>query len=155
MVFGALGSVLVCALARADVAPGPGYVEHCTLARTCPAGKECVLCPADYRDKAQSTSVCNANLGSQGYVKQCQSWGASVWNEIWCRAASDSGATSVTIVPLDASVGTQVPVVHCVDRTSAGCSCSAPGRTRAGDHTIGLILSACGLLLLRRRLSNR
>ena len=60
-----LGCALLGAIARADVAPPPGYVEKCTVERTCPSGKECVLCPADFHDLDSQASVCSKNLGSQ------------------------------------------------------------------------------------------
>jgi hypothetical protein len=111
-VLGSIGVAAGGAIARADIAPPPDYVESCTLEKTCPAGEECVLCPADYRDYS-STPVCEKNLESLSYVKKCKSYGASFWKEVWCRPATGSMDASVTILPIDASVGQTVRVLRC------------------------------------------
>lgn len=137
--------------ARADVAPPPGYVENCTLERTCPVGTECVLCPADYHDSADD-SACSRNLGPLGFAKQCRSAGGSVWDEVWCRPVSRDATTQPD--PPDGSVGQLVArATVCQPKKDEGCSCSTAG---AGGHGLGagqvMISALLGLALRRHRL---
>jgi hypothetical protein len=147
---------VVCMLstrALADVTPEPpGDVEPCSLERTCPAGKACVVCPADYRDFSTSTSVCSASLSPLGFHKQCQSRGASAWDEIWCRPAAGSLEASVTLEPRDASVGAELAVMRCADAsTGSGCaSCGITSSSSAGPPYQALALALLLWLLLRR-----
>jgi hypothetical protein len=151
-------------VARADVAPPAGYVERCTLDETCPLGKECVLCPADFQDVNQRTSVCETNLGSLGFVKQCRSRGASVWREVWCRPVSDALDASVTITPLDGSVWPQselaadhkAPVLQCHAKPGCG-ACRAIGGHNHDSQRIAvfLLVPALSLFMLRRARSAR
>jgi len=83
---GGIVFAMIGTTARADVAPPPGYVENCTLEKQSSADKECVECKASYQDAA----ICEKTYTSQGYAKACQSYGASVWAEIWCRSVSST-----------------------------------------------------------------
>jgi hypothetical protein len=149
---------------RADVAPPHGYAERCTLDETCPLGKECVLCPADFQDVNQHTSVCERNLGSLGFVKQCKSWGASVWTEVWCRPVTGALDASVTIVPLDggsrppseSAADHKVPVVQCHETSGCGSCSTLGGRRHDGPRVaLGLLVPALTLFMLRRARSAR
>ena len=144
---------LTAPLAQADVPPPNGYEERCTLQKSCPLGQECLLCPADYRDEVQDTSVCKRSLGSLGFQKKCQSWGASVWDEVWCRPVSGERDASLAIVPLDA--GTPVddprfdkraPVVVCQPgQDGAGGGCDGCALAQRGKHTASVGLGVLGL----------
>lgn len=69
-------------LAFADIAPPPGYVEQCTVAKQQKAGQECRACGSSFMGRKEC-----AKLGAQGFKEQCRSQGASVWTEVWCRPA--------------------------------------------------------------------
>lgn len=84
-----LGPALVAALtlstlARADIAPPPGFVESCTMKAQSAGGKECMSCAAFYGN----SDHCEESLGSYGFTQGCRTGGASVWSEVWCRPAS-------------------------------------------------------------------
>ena len=77
-----------------DIAPRPGFVEQCTLARQQKAGQECRAC----RSSFQGRKDCE-QLGEQGYSHNCSGSGASVRTEVWCRPApkADLSRTSVLL----------------------------------------------------------
>ena len=79
----------------ADVAPPDGYVEQCTVAKQQGNGNTCIECPNDYRSFATDAGdPCKLQYEGQGYTKACNSYGASVWTEVWCRGgATDAGST--------------------------------------------------------------
>jgi hypothetical protein len=83
-------------LAIADIAPPPGYVEQCTVEKQQAVGKSCVACPNDYRSTFADAgpSACQVQYEPLGYTKACNSYGASVWTEVWCRADPDAGANT-------------------------------------------------------------
>lgn len=148
-----LASVLSVASVRADVTPPDDYDENCTLERTCPNGKECVKCPADFNDSDGCTQ-----LRAHGFAMECQGWGASVWDEIWCRNIPDDDASSAPlIVP-----GSEEPLTLQRCKGSSGsqsvsdCACRAPGTPGKRDHshylTTGL---AAAIVLLVSRIRRR
>ncbi|HEX2731352.1 MAG TPA: hypothetical protein VHM70_07105 [Polyangiaceae bacterium] len=77
--------------ARADVAPPAGFEETCTLDKQARPGQECHQCDAFYGNPEH----CPRSLLGFGFTQTCRTRGASVWSEIWCRAAS----TTATPVP--------------------------------------------------------
>jgi hypothetical protein len=81
-VFGVAGSAL------ADMAPPDGYVETCTVEQQQGAGETCVDCAVDYTD----FDACANTYEPQGYTKSCQTWGASVYTEVFCKAVEDGGS---------------------------------------------------------------
>lgn len=87
---------LVASSAVADIPPPIGYIEQCTPARQQTSGLECVGCSSYFgsRDK------CPDLLIPWDFIKACQSAGASVWTEVWCRPATGE--------PLPESVSKQV-----------------------------------------------
>ena len=76
-------------VAWADVAPPPGYVEQCTLEKQQVQADTCTLCPSSYQDPEK----CKKEWEAKGYEKRCQSRGASVWNEVWCKVGSTKPST--------------------------------------------------------------
>ncbi|MCB9638225.1 MAG: hypothetical protein H6727_04860 [Myxococcales bacterium] len=68
--------------AQADVAPFPGYVERCTIARQQGPNEQCSLCRTYWRQPNR----CSATFASQGFTRRCRTRGGSVWSEVWCRA---------------------------------------------------------------------
>ena len=70
------------ATAFADVAPEDNYVEECTMENMIDGGSECESC-TNSMDENQNSEACVA-LEEQGLIRQCQTYGASFWTEIWC-----------------------------------------------------------------------
>ncbi|TNE92755.1 MAG: hypothetical protein EP330_00635 [Deltaproteobacteria bacterium] len=75
--------LLLATLALADIPPGPDYVETCTVANHARDGRECTSCEGWHGGR----EACEA-LEQQGYEKVCQTAGASVWDEVMCKAGS-------------------------------------------------------------------
>lgn len=66
----------------ADIAPPRGYVEKCSIETQQKSGEQCRLCGASFQGRDECT-----RLTSQGYQERCRTYGASVWQEVWCRLA--------------------------------------------------------------------
>ena len=77
-----LAFLLLIATAFADIAPEDDYVEECTMENMIDGGSECESC-TNSMEENQNSEAC-ATLEAQGLVKQCQTYGASFWTEIWC-----------------------------------------------------------------------
>ena len=77
-----LASLLLITTAFADIAPEDDYVEECTMEYMIDGGSECESC-TNSMGEDQNSEACAA-LETQGLVKQCQTYGASFWTEIWC-----------------------------------------------------------------------
>lgn len=77
---------------RADVPPPSDYVESCTVAKQQTAGKQCVSCNAWHGERDK----CEKSLGTKGYEHVCKGWGASSWDEVWCK----SGAPKQEVAPV-------------------------------------------------------
>jgi hypothetical protein len=161
-----LSAWLIASGVRADEPPPSGYSERCTLQRSCPLGQECVLCPADSGDYGRSVSVCEANLGPLGFKKRCQSWGASVWDEVWCRPVTGASDASVELVAFDAGrpnddprFGKSYPVVTCKPGADGGCDGCALGAGAEPDGgttlTLLTLAATAGLFEARRRWGRR
>lgn len=88
--------LLVASSASADIPPPTGYIEECTPARQQLSGLECVGCSSYFG----SLEKCPDLLVGLGFIKACQSYGASSWTEVWCRPATGE--------PLPESVSKQV-----------------------------------------------
>lgn len=69
-----------CGTATADIAPGPGYVEDCTVAKKEQTGTTCEDCWSG-RD---AEGVCDEFYEGTDFEYVCQTSGATVWNEVWC-----------------------------------------------------------------------
>jgi hypothetical protein len=81
-----------CALpAWADVPPPDDYVETCTVAKQETSTTECLTCRAYYG----ATTRCQTMLEPFCFSKTCKSYGASGWNEVYCRSKN----ASAPIVP--------------------------------------------------------
>ncbi len=77
--------------ARADIPPPSDYVESCTVAKQQTGGTECVACNAWHGERDK----CEKSVGTKGYEHVCKSWGASAWDEVWCK----TGAAKPEVVP--------------------------------------------------------
>jgi hypothetical protein len=140
----ALAALLSAAPAIADIPPPPGYVEQCTPARQQTPGRECVGCGSYHG----SPGKCSSLLASSGFTRECQSRGASVWTEVWCRP------TGGPALPLEAAKEVYTPTTEelaAVAPGHSGCgACAAAGSSGAvwgGGALVGL----AALLWARRR----
>lgn len=123
-----LGALAVTAIAmnalapsaRADIPPGPDYVETCTVEKQTTAGHECQSCNAWHGD----VDACDKTLGKDGYSKACKGWGASSWTEVWCRAKAGE-PTPATTTPPTTDGATTSPAT--APKTAAGGKCAAGG----------------------------
>jgi hypothetical protein len=155
-VLGCIGLAIMSSVANADVAPPDGYVEQCTIEKACPSGKQCLECPGNFEDYS-NPPLCEKTYSAQGYTKACQSWGGSVWTEIWCRPVSGLQSTDSGDLPMDA--GEAVQVVRC-PITAAGAStsgsksnssCSVASGRAGNGRTIGLGLLGFVILFIAIR----
>jgi uncharacterized protein (TIGR03382 family) len=73
--------LLTTMLAFADIAPPPGFIESCTVAKVQTAQTSCVTCKAWYGGHEDCDK-----LKSEGYAKACRTSGASTWTEVMCKA---------------------------------------------------------------------
>jgi hypothetical protein len=86
--------------ARADVPPGPGYIESCTVELQQIGGTECVACGDAYHGDREA---CARKLAPQGYARRCKSRGASVWTEVWCREQKAAAPAPAEVKPAEAT----------------------------------------------------
>ena len=77
-----LAFLLLIPTSFADIAPEDDYVEECTMENMIDGGSECESCTNSMGEN-QNSETCAA-LEEQGLIKQCQTYGASFWTEIWC-----------------------------------------------------------------------
>jgi hypothetical protein len=77
---------LMClvAPATADLPPPPWYVETCTLENQQLPEEECQICHGHFNAR----DGCQKELGPSGYRFRCKAWGASHWDEVWCRPSA-------------------------------------------------------------------
>lgn len=77
----ALAIALSPGLALADIPPPKGYVEQCTVEKACKKGEEGTECRGWHGDP----EGCSNRLSPAGWEARCQTRGASVWTEVFCR----------------------------------------------------------------------
>ena len=111
-------SVWCMAAAVADIAPPPGYVERCTVARVQREnpGQTCVACDAWHGGRED----CEQHE-AKGYVRQCKTRGASTWDEVLCKA----GTRVVTPDPEPVAPADE-PASTVVSEEPASCAPVAP-----------------------------
>ncbi|MCA9562625.1 MAG: hypothetical protein KC561_04005, partial [Myxococcales bacterium] len=51
------------------------------------ANYECATCPADFSQPDR----CEEALSSSGWEHQCNTYGGSAWEEVWCRSVPFNG----------------------------------------------------------------
>jgi MYXO-CTERM domain-containing protein len=136
--------------ARADVAPDPDYVESCTLDKQRESGDECFECRASFQDR----DACKHHAEG-GFAPRCQTRGASVWTEIWCRVKPDDPPTEFARPPQDdrpvelASDDPKDDTVAAPEKH--GCGACSVGAASDGWAGLGLGLASAMFLLRRRR----
>ena len=114
--------------ALADIPPPDDYVEKCTVENHTQPGVTCESCSAWHGDQ----DACVKSLGTKGFAKRCETYGASAWSEVWCK-----GEPTATAEPKAA----ETPGVATSDPKKSGCD--------AGGSSL-LALLALPVLLRRR-----
>jgi hypothetical protein len=163
------GLVVASAVASAvlaDVPPPEGYVEECTVAKQQTATSECLACASMHGQSGRCASL----LAPYCYLYVCQTYGASAWSEVLCRA-KDPRAPAV---PADVSAqlasppsswladgGVATVPSTCApyvpgqqnDEPSDGSGCNLPS-ARSPVRELGpamILLGVLALIVLRRR----
>jgi hypothetical protein len=127
--------------ALADVPPPEGYVETCTVDKQVTPTTECLTCRAYYG----ATTRCQTMLEPFCYSKVCKSYGASGWNEVYCRTKNASAPVipqeitdalplATEPVPSVSSPGTCPPKATATD-TGTGIGTGAGTDTGTGTGT--------------------
>ena len=126
------------AVALADVAPPDDYVETCTLAIQQVDGTECQLCGVT----SDNFDVCTEQFDGTEFSRVCATWGASFYDEIWCRSTGDATQAEID-AERERRVAAATPAAEDDDK-----GCAASGSDRAGGAAL---LLALALGLARRR----
>ncbi len=164
-VAGLVTASLVALPALADVPPPAGYVEQCTLAKKQTATNDCLECAGMHGQ----TLRCRNLLAPYCYQYVCQTYGASGWTEVLCRA-KDANAPAVpaevsaalpsppmsapsetSVVPIPATCAPYLPSDQ-KDEGSKSSGCSLPSQ-RSPLRELGPALILLGVLavVLRHR----
>jgi hypothetical protein len=148
-------SLLVASIARADLAPPPGYDEPCTLEKVQKDGQDCKLCKTYHGNPPDH---CSTEAG-EGYSQSCRTSGASVWSEVWCKpagGAAPSPSPTPASTPTPTSTPTPSPTTPdaSVARPSSGSGCALAPTGAAGHGQpwlYGLAFAAALTAASRRR----
>jgi len=145
------GALLVIPAARADIPPPEGYVETCTLEKQGTAENECVSCGSFHG----TPEKCSTLHGADGYTKNCQAGGASVWTEIWCRPKAGGTVAQAPDKPAEDKPAAKDGVVV-ADKTSSETTAAAePTKSKCAgadlEGSLGLALALGALVVARRR----
>jgi len=137
--------------AHADVPPPEGYVEQCTVERQQSAESHCESCGANFGEPER----CVSQYASTPFTKRCQTSGASVWTEVWCRprAAGDppvAAAATPTPGATRARQRSTAPQAATSEDDDESCSVAAPGAPR-GERTAPWALLAVVLVVIGAR----
>ena len=156
-----LGSCLIASRAAADIPPPDGYTEQCTVAIQQQAGEVCVACSTYVTD----TNKCASRPELAGYTKRCQTYGASVWGEVWCKSdpdaappvSSDAAADGAPPVSSDAAADGAPPVTSDAGSTPApvpptdNSGCAVTGSKGWKSVSVAGLLAIALLLSIKRR----
>ncbi len=140
--------------ARADVPPPEGYVEQCTVELQQHADAICEACGSYYA----TVQKCPTQYASTPFQKRCQTSGASVWTEVWCRPRTSSDPAVAGAAPQEAPpaaappaspTSPTPPAAPAAASTSAqeGDSCSVGAVGAAGGARTGAWFIVATLLL--------
>jgi MYXO-CTERM domain-containing protein len=134
--------------AVADVPPPDGYVEKCTAAQQQRPGTECYGCGSYHG----SVEKCPNLLGANGLTKACQSYGASVWTEVWCRPAGGPALPPDVATEVHAPTPEQVAAAAATPPGRSGCgSCATAGAFSPSSIDVTALAALAVILGLRRR----
>ena len=139
--------------ARADVPPPPGHVEQCTVELQQQADAICEACGSYYA----TVEKCPAQYASTPFQKRCQSYGASVWTEVWCRprTPADPALVGATAREVPHAAETPAGAAPSAASTTAqdddSCSVAAPGAPGRRGSAAWLMVAALVLAAGARR----
>jgi len=140
---------LVTVPAHADIPPPAGYVEACTAAVQQRPNEHCEECGANF----SSVGQCAQHYASTAFTKRCQSYGASVWTEVWC----DGPATAPLPAPAaaqphpgTASAGAQTAPAAPVAAAHGCGSCTVGAQGGLGGALL-VVAGLAALVAARRR----
>lgn len=85
--------------ALADIPPGPFYREDCTVEKKEQEGTTCVACGSSHGAGSDSDQACEDEYAGTNYAYVCQTYGASVWTEVWCDGPPAEGCGCVSSGP--------------------------------------------------------
>jgi hypothetical protein len=155
-----LAAASYCGSARADVPPPEGYVEQCSAARQQSAESHCEECGTYHGDRDR----CVNQYASTPFTKRCQSAGASVWTEVWCRprAAGDpqvagpaTPTPAATPRATPSATPSAAPQAATSDATDDSCSVAAAGATVGGGAAPWALLGVALCVIAARRRAAR
>jgi MYXO-CTERM domain-containing protein len=109
--------LLLAPTALADVAPPPGYVERCTVEKQQKPNETCIACSTYHAEH----DACAKQHAGRGFAHRCQTRGASVWTEVWCKPSSGVDVASTHAGPDASAVDAASPPMP-----SASASSTAP-----------------------------
>ena len=124
--------------AHADLPPPPGYEEKCTIAKQQQIGEKCISCGDAYHS---DVDACKIKYEPQGYVKKCQTSGASVWTEIWCKPSDNPEQENKQKQQKSNAKTNKTKTENKTENKSSGCShFPIPDPVSGGLLTMGLLL---------------
>ena len=138
----------VASTAWADVAPPPDYVEECTVDQQEGANETCISCNTYHGEP----DACSDEWAPQGYEHRCNTAGASVWDEVWCKADETEGTGDTP------ANGDEEETTDEVEETTEGCGDEGEdGLARASivansaGAAVCAFLAVGALIFIRRR----
>lgn len=133
-------TTLVAGAAHADVPPPPGYVEECTVDLQQHADAVCEACGSYYG----TVQKCPTQYASTPFTKRCQTAGASVWTEVWCRPRTSADPAAAGAAPQEAP---PVPAPTAAPTSPTSPAAPAAASTSAQDSdscSVGAVGAAGG-----------
>jgi hypothetical protein len=131
---------LLVSIALADIPPQPDYVETCTTSRC--GSNEARACSAYFGGREEC-----AKLESEGFIKICQTRGASTWTEVLCKGGFPENPGTP---PTPATPPASTPTVASTPKVPVQADEPARCDTTAGAGGLGLALLLSAALVRRR-----
>ncbi len=137
-------------VAHADVPPPEGYVEQCTVEKQeAETGHKCESCGDAYHG---DRDACERRFAGTSMQRQCQTSGASTWDEVWCDPSTSAPKSEGKAAGSSTTSGEAPP-------KTGGCRCdidpASPDGNRVGWLGLAAFAAAClgGYALRRRRVT--
>src|SRR5262245_10801384 len=83
---------IAASAAYADMPPPIGYIETGTVDNEARSGATCVECAGHFYAQEE----CSRKLRPDGFVKRCETHGASHWTEVWCKGGNGKASAPPT-----------------------------------------------------------
>jgi len=120
-------ALLEASTALADMPPPEDYVESCTVAQQQHAGETCVACTVTYAD----FQGCQKLYAPTTYAYRCKSWGASVYQEIYCSSQQGVAPPPMTNTTTGTSTVTDTTTSTATETTGTGTGSTTSTATGA------------------------